>query len=209
MHLLPTTLAPMSAACDLKSPTMVYSGVRVRLAGDDTFTAESTNGKVAIRVSGHCQPDNGDYPISDKLRSAPNGEIESIVPGKAWKAAMSDASKIVKSSNRKAVAVVCGKEVTTIGATNGGNESYSQSTNLCGRMPNIADVIPAESAAIASITIDPGMLASILKACDDLNDNDEMRGMTIEIHKDGHFPSVVIRGKGQSYRIDAIVVGMK
>ena len=106
MHFLPKNLGALAAIANNKSHRFALDGVRVEL-GDGKYTAVATDAKILVSVTGIPLPE-GVIPAA--MAGAPNGESVAIVGAKGWKKAF---------SGKGNVAVVVGKEVTTLG--NGGD----------------------------------------------------------------------------------------
>lgn len=183
MHLLPKTLGPLADLTgESHAKFTATAGVRLQLALDNSFIAEATNGRYALRVSGPCESAD-DYPSIPLLASAPNGKLESIVMAGDWKKAFADASKLRcrKPFVRDNLAVVIGENETSFAATDLDKIAFHQPKNVAGRFVNIAQVIPQASKAMASFDIDPGLMAKLLGVMDKIG-SDEERRVTVELH---------------------------
>lgn len=166
MHLLPLNLASLSAVADTRvnSRFAATQGIRLELHGDNTFLAEATDGRRALRVSGPCG-DASEYPVSDAMQAAPNGEIEGSIPATAWKASFASAAKLIKKGVKPSlrnVAVKIGKNVVSLSSTNLDQTTFDQPRQIDGRFPAIAQVIPAANKAFATFNVDPAQFSDTL-----------------------------------------------
>ena len=176
MHLLPTNLASLADLCPKESTKFALVGVHLRVHGDGTYIAESTDAEMLLRVTGSVVDDAAKYPEVSALKAAPNGEMETIVPAASWSKHFRAAAKLTKKralANRpdlRSVPVVIGKSQTTMAATDLEQTAVEVAQNVEGRFPPVAEVFPKGSPAI-TFAVDPVRLVALLKAllpfCDD------------------------------------------
>jgi hypothetical protein len=191
MHLLPTNLASLAAITDPKDSggRFALRTIHLRVHGDNTYTAEATDARFALRVTGPCVADAADYPTARVagLETAPNGHTDALVPAGAWKKAFSAAGKLTRKARDgavvKAVAVKIGSDVTTLGATDGVTGTCEMSENVVGRFPPLADIVDsANKATEATVSVDARKLAELLRAMADvLADADDTNQVEIRL----------------------------
>jgi hypothetical protein len=140
------------------------TAIQLHLTGHGTYTASATNGRVAGIVTGACE-DGANYPAIPALASAPNGEHEALIPAGEWKAAFKAVPRGRKASRPVLtnVAVVLGKDVTTLASTDLDTTSVRQPRNVDGRFPLLSSCYP-EGPPAATVTVDPAYLIEVLKA---------------------------------------------
>ena len=195
MNLLPINLGPIATIAAKEAARYgATTGVHLEF-GEDQFLAVATDGRRLLQVNGDCvqaftpitdtdgkiTQERVEYPGFAALDSAPNGECKGVVPAKDWAKAFADAGKIVRKSCKpilRSVATVCGKDVTTLGATDGDRVSFHQPRNVDGRFPDWKRVIPTESTRY-EINVDPILLAELLETISKLGCDDKARSVTL------------------------------
>ena len=144
VHLLPANLGRLAAHADSRSSTAKFAleTVDVRFLPDGTYTADATDTKQLVRISGPCVVCE-DYPTDrvPALAHAPNGELGARVSAPAWAKAFAGAKKIKRAASG-AVACVTGKDVTTFAASNLDGDSLCEtSANTQGKFPPVTDIL--------------------------------------------------------------------
>jgi hypothetical protein len=184
MHLLPFQLGAVANLTDRRDSTrFALSNVNLRLYGDNTFCAESTDSKRLIRVTGPCaEPDeypSGGIPGFD---AAPNGALAALVPGDVWKKTFSAAGKLVSARAFKQkpilgnVAVKVGDKVTTFGATNLERHLTESVSNGTGRYPPTGDILgQCQKHNRDVFSVDPVLLAEVLRTLAEFTDEENKR----------------------------------
>ncbi len=207
MHLLPTTLACLADQSE-KSPTgrFALSNIHLRLHGDNTFTAASTDTKVLVRVTGPCIGPVEEYPAHPAMASAPNGKLDALIPAASWRKAFSTAAKVTKKQKSvlRSVAVKLGDQLATFGATDGDSYPVEQTRLGDGRFPPVADIIPKPGSGKARVWVDPLYLADVLKtiaaiACDEDN-------RRVEIEVNGEKPIAIRAQRSDGIRADGVLM---
>lgn len=181
-------------------------GVRVSLR-EDGYRAEATDGRMLGILTGPYPSEAGDYAGLPDLSSAPNGESAATVPARPLAAACraaNAAAKLKRDAKRRgarsaapAVAVVIGRDVTTLGAgpaTQGEAPAHSDCVkNVEGRFPDTDFVIPRD-AAKASVVVNADQLAELLKAAAEACYDGDISRVTLELR--GPQTPVVLRASG-------------
>jgi len=209
MNLLPLSIAKIADAADKKGSTrFALSGVHLKLHPDNTFTAEATDAKQLIRVTGNCVADVFEYPAHPGLDSAPNGEVEALVPADSWRKAFAMAKKTkVKGRNMpilSSVAVQIGKEVTTFGATNLEQYPSEQSRNVEGRFPPTSDIIGQSSKNGKFLfAVDGLLLAKLLNTVSSLSEDDQPR---VEFYQAEPGKPIHLKLSESEFKVDAIAM---
>jgi hypothetical protein len=207
MHLLPTTLACLADQSE-KNPTgrFALSNIQLRLHGDNTFTASSTDTKVLVRVTGPCIGPIEEYPEHPAMATAPNGKLDALIPAASWRKAFSTAAKVTKKQKSvlRSVAVKLSDQLATFGATDGDSCPVEQIRVGDGRFPPVADIIPKPGSGKARIWVDPLYLADVLKtiaaiACDEDN-------RRVEIEVNGEKPIAIRAQRSDGIRADGVLM---
>ena len=82
MHLLPTNLGKLADLTEKYDGCFALSNVRLRVHGDNTFTAEATDTKCLLRVTGPCVAPADQFPdCVPGLTTAPNGKTDAAHRG--------------------------------------------------------------------------------------------------------------------------------
>lgn len=174
MHLLPLTLGKLADQTDKRDSTrFALSGVhlivgRAQGVGANTFTAEVTDSKQLIRVSGPCSGQPDEYPEHPGLATAPNGAFEALIPAETWRRAFVTAVKTTKKAKYKAsilqsVAVKVGEHVTTFAATDLDSYPVEQTKNMDGKYPPVNDILRQTRKSKFAFAADPKILAGVLE----------------------------------------------
>lgn len=181
-HLLPPTLARVADAADRKDSTRFALGnVHLRINADGTFTADATDSKRLLRVTGPCLPAE-DFPADavPGLATAPNGATAALVPATAWRKAFTSAEKLTRKVARTkpvlgSVAVSLSGDVTTFGATDLVAPTCETVANGTGRFPPTDDIMRQSRKVKPLFSVDPLLLADQLRALADFCDDTGMR----------------------------------
>jgi hypothetical protein len=207
MHLLPTTLACLADQSE-KNPTgrFALSNIQLRLHGDNTFTAASTDTKVLVRVTGPCVGPVEEYPEHPAMANAPNRKLDALIPAASWRKAFSTAAKVTRKQKNvlRSVAVKLGDQLATFGATDGDSFPVEQTRVSDGRFPPVADIIPKPGSGKARFWVDPLYLADVLKtiaaiACDEDN-------RRVEIEVNGEKPIAIRAQRADGIRADGVLM---
>lgn len=205
-HLLPANLGPLAELAGRESQRYSTTGVRLTLCGDNTYRAEVTDGRKAATVTGDCE-DADQYPHLEAIASAPDGETRSVVPASDWRAAFKGVGKgkVVRGKPILAnVAVVMGKEVTTLASTDLERVQAAQPRNVDGHFPDLAslmDGVDAEPMG-SSVNVDARDLIDLLKAA--LAVAGDTGRVTLELRGAG--TPVVVRARRQGQRFDGLLM---
>jgi len=207
MHLLPTTLACLADQSE-KNPTgrFALNNIQLRLHGDNTFTAASTDTKVLVRVTGPCVGPVEEYPEHPAMANAPNGKLDALIPAASWKKAFSTAAKVTKKQKNvlRSVAVKLGKELATFGATDGDSYPVEQTRIGDGRFPPVADIIPKPGSGKARVWVDPLYLADVLKTIAAIAGDEDNRRVEIEVN--GEKPIAIRAQRADGIRADGVLM---
>ncbi len=209
MHLLPLGLDALETLVDHKTTRWAMSGVQLTVHGDDTFVAQATNGKAALRITGACVANqaNNPYPAIPALDSAPNGECSSIIPGKEWKAAFAAAKKVKTFRHvMKSVAVVIGKEVSTLASTNESVLNFNQPKNVEGRFPAIDQVLRKPSEAFATCRLTPSVVVDTFSALGKLNGDSPVCVDFYNTKKGGAINFIGLRNMEATWKIEGALM---
>ena len=166
MRLLPTDLSALS---DVTGDNTRFSTAAVHLVlhGDNTYVAEATDTKVAVRVAGPCVANPDDYPDIPALAAAPNGKAEGLIPAAVWKKTFAAAAKHTRRGHRaelKSVATKVGAELATFGYTDLDSSPVESTRMVEGRFPPLGDIIPPPMTGRDLVAVDADRLADVLKA---------------------------------------------
>jgi hypothetical protein len=209
MHLLPTNLAPLADLVE-KSPSgrFALNNIQLRLHGDNTFTAASTDTKVLVLVSGPCVGPVEEYPEHPAMATAPNGKLDALIPAASWKKAFSTAAKVTKKNRTNAVlrsvAVKLGDQLATFGATDLDSYPVEQTRLGDGRFPPVADIVPKPGSGKARVWVDPIYLADVLKTIATIACDEEDRRVEIEVN--GEKPIAIRAQRADGIRADGVVM---
>lgn len=191
MHLLPTNLGPLADVCEPKNTggQFCLNGVRVQLHEDGGYTADATDSKILLRVTGPAPADAAEYPAHPGLADAPNGSAEALVPAAAWKKMMAMGAKLTRRGRpaAKVVAVKASRHVATFAATDGESYPTDRVELIQGRYAPVDDFVrPARfGGRTVTVTIDPKMMIRLLKAMSETCTDDAEPQVTIEVRGDG------------------------
>ncbi len=146
VHLLPLNLGRLAAHTS-EDGRFSLSAVNLRFQGD-TFTAEATDTKHIVRVTGPTVADGASYPVEriPSLAHAPNGAAGAMIPGAAWTKIYSAAAKLKLDRKHvrrelKAVACVTGDNVTTFGAAGPDGSTCETTDNIAGEFPPADEIL--------------------------------------------------------------------
>lgn len=214
MHLLPPTLAKLADMAEDCTGKFALGHVHLRVHADDTFTAEATDTKALLRVSGPCVAPATDYPDSIAgLAAAPNTGTESLVPAAAWKKTFQAARKLTGRRGvptaLQSVAVKIGPTVTTFAATDAVGQQCETVENGAGKFPPIDSILEKMRGGKPKVVfaVDPLRLADLLRAVAEVAcDQDDMR---VEFEVNDPNRAITIRTRPRSrdgVRADAVIM---
>lgn len=178
MHLLPLNLASLSDITDKNSYSkFLSSSVHVAFE-QDSFLAEATDGKRVVRVKGSC-PDSSDYPASEQIQNAPNGQTDALVLGSSWKQAFQNAVKLTRKAkvSLNVLATKISDKLVSFSATNLVTTTFEQPSRVEGRFLNVERVIP-KTGAKATFKVETELFADTLAAVAKLG----VQSLFIEVH---------------------------
>ena len=211
MHLLPLNLGPIADVCAsaehsrFGATTGVQLTVKRDASGIECYSAVATDGRRLIAVEGETT-DGKEYPHVAALAAAPNGAMSATIDGRTWKKLFTGAGKLVgkRGCNPKcrAVAVVMGEQVSTIGATNLESANVETVRNLEGRFPNWKQVVPMETQAEYVVQFDPAIMAETLSAMAKIV-GDESHRVVMRLNGDS---PIVLQAANAEGKVTGVVV---
>ena len=207
MHLLPTNLAKLA---DLTGDDTRWatSAVHLRLHGDNTYVAEATNCRVAIRVSGPAM-DVSEYPVIPAMAEAPNGCTDALIPAEVWRKVFVQAAKHTKRCYKpeiRSVAVKIGKDLATLGCTNGDSSQVEYTRLVGGKFPPVADCFPKRQRL--SVRLDPDYLITILTVLREFATPDSDGDRVIRLEIDEPNQPMVFRTERLEQYAEALLMPM-
>jgi hypothetical protein len=210
MHLLPTTLGKLADLTEKYDGRFALSNVRLRVHGDNTFTAEATDTKCLLRVTGPCVASADQFPdCVPGLTTAPNGKTDALVPASAWKKTFGAAKKLTgrtRTPALRALAVAIGERVTTFGATDHTSHQCETVENGEGKFPPTDAILSQrESDLRARFSVDPLLLAELLRTVADTACDEETMRVDFEVRQPNQV--VTIRaGRRDGVRAHAVIM---
>jgi hypothetical protein len=187
-HLLPANLGPLAELAAGEARRHSLTGVRVTLSEGGRYRAEATDGRHLAVITG-AGASADEYPTLPALESAPNGGCGAIVGAREWKAAFKPVARPSKNARARPilqnVAVVVGKDVTTLASTDLDATHVAQPRNLDGRFPDVdfflADLNELLKVALAVADDDTALVTIELRGeKDPLSVRCENEGQTFE-----------------------------
>lgn len=185
MHLLPLSVAKVSACADKKDSTrFALSGVHLTLEGNQ-FTAVATDSKKLLMVSGTCAK-AGDYPAHPMIDPVKEDKDKKsfLVPGEAWDRAFAMGKVAKKGARSKPIlgnlAVKFSKEnktpTATFAATNFESYPVESTREIEGRYPPFNDILnQTTKGAQFLFAADPKMLGDLLHTIASMMGDDDKR----------------------------------
>lgn len=198
MHLLPTNLAKLADAT-AENNRWACSAVHVRLHGDQTYIAEATDTKIAVRVTGECTNDPAEFPELPGMSDAPNGHIDGLIPGSIWQSVFNSASKKTRRLSKpvlRNVAVKIGKEVATLGYTDLDSFPVERTRLVEGKFPPLADVFPKQPPAF-KFTFDGNLMCTLIKTVSEFADSSKEPVLELSLFKNSSCMVVTTQNKTQ------------
>jgi hypothetical protein len=202
-HLLPANLGPLAELAAGEARRHSLTGVRVTLSEGGRYRAEATDGRHLAVITG-AGASADEYPTLPALESAPNGGCGAIVGARGWKAAFKPVARPSKNARARPilqnVAVVVGKDVTTLASTDLDGTHVAQPRNLDGRFPDV-DFFLADlngKPVRASVRVNAAKLVELLKVALAVADDDTAL-VTIELRGEKDPLSVRCENKGQTF----------
>jgi hypothetical protein len=211
MNLLPTNLAALTEVADKKGVggRFTLSGVRLEVnPKDNTFTAEATDTKVLLRVSGPCG-NLDDYPEHPGMKDAPNGSTTALIPTETWTKVFAGAEKLTrrKMPSLQAVAVKIGKQLATFGSTNLDTFPVDQTKLMEGRFPPTQEIITQTTKKLFhSFWVDPMQISRALKALATVGCDADSQAVEIMIPEDVTKPFLIQAQRSNGIKSELLVM---